>query len=167
MLVRGHLSRAKLPKQPVSHDRHRRHPTPRVSEGLRVHSVPLDILYAQQPTTTLLHPGFDFDSTHHYSLDAPALVDSPPVTTRRATPPRRLAPYPFLHKFITFRRVSSACFHRLQANVDRIERILGSRIFYVAFTIVDRIERISGLPSSSVSPGCSELKLPLGTHACT
>ena len=29
------------------------------------------------------------------------------------------------------------------------------------------IERVLGLPSSSVSPGCSELTLPLGTPACT
>ena len=110
----------------MSHDR-RQNPCSRVSEGRRVHSVPLDLLYAQKSTMTILHPWFDFDSTHQPSLDASVIDDTSPVTTHRATPPRRLPPYPFLHKSITFRRVFSACFHRLQANVDRLERILGSR----------------------------------------
>ena len=62
-------------------------------------------------------------STPCPSPDVTACADSPPVTTRRATQPRRLAPFPSLFRLITFRRFSSVCFHRRRTNIGRVEQI--------------------------------------------
>ena len=113
-------------------------------------------------------------------------VESPSVTTHRATQPRRLAPYPFIHKFITFRRVFSACFHRRRTNIGRVEQI--DRIETSDVSVksnTDRelqptatprqvtprlrtwIERVLPYPSSRVFPGHPILALLIGTPACT
>ena len=147
----------------------------------------LDTLYAQPPTTTRNYRrGPSSDPTRLSSSDASARVDSPPVTTRRATQPGRLAPYPSLFSLIIFRRFSSACFHRRRTNIDRVEQIDRIETSEVSVksnterelqpTATPRratpllrtwIERVLPYPSSRVFPGHPVLALLIGTPACT
>ena len=92
--------------------------------GSAVHPMPLVSPNAPSlPTTTPTTTGKVRTSApsivlHRTPLPASNLCS---VMTRRATQPRRLAPYPSIFKFNYLSKVFSACFHRLQANIDRIE----------------------------------------------
>ena len=90
----------------------------------QAHSVAQPLTYPSADDDSQLPEGPYSSSTHHSSPDVSAHADPPPITLRRPSAPKvSSVPFPILS---TFRRFSSACLHRLQTNVDRIERILGS-----------------------------------------
>ena len=105
-------------------------------------------------------------------------------TTRRAT--GHAAPKVTLYfSLITFRRVFSACFHRLLTDVDRIEQICRIETFDVNLKsnterelqptatpqratprLLTWIERVLPYPSLRVFPGHPESTSLIGTPAC-
>ena len=138
-------------------------------------------------TTTYCHWTDPTSSPTHRSLtDASARDESLPVTTRRATQPRRLAPPPSLFLVNYLSKVFLDLFPppsdelRQDRTVIRVvisdvasgpPLIVSSHLwpFHGDSSAAYRTwtDRVSVLPSSSVSPGCSELILSIGAPACT
>ena len=130
--------------------------------------------------------GLISSSTRHSSSDAFVTSNRRHVTTRWATHPRRLTPYPSLLPFNYLLKDSLGLFPPPsdECRQDRLDirigisdaasdpplimsRYLGLLTTTVPPSIRTWIGRVSVLPLSSVSPGCLELTLLLGTLACT
>ena len=130
--------------------------------------------------------GLTSSPTHRSLSDASARDDSLPLTTRRAMQPRRLAPPPSLFLVNYLSKVFLDLFPppsdelRQDRTVTRVvisdatsgpPLIMSSHLwpFHDDCSTVYRMwtDRVSVLPSSSVSPGCSELMLSIGVPACT
>ena len=145
----------------------------------RCHDYPTTTTYRNRRSPTS-------SSTHRPSSDASARDDSLPVTTRRATQPRRLSPSPSLFLVNYLSKVFLDLFPppsdglRQDRTIIRIvisdttsgpPLSVSSRLrpFYDDCSAVYRTwtDRVSVLPSSGVSPGCSELMLSIGAPACT
>ena len=140
------------------------------------------------PTTTADHhrKGLTSSPTYRSSSDAFARDDSLPVTTRRATQPQRLALSPslFLVNYLSkvfldlfpppsdeLRQDRTAIRVVISDSTSGPPLIVSSHLwpFHDDYSAVYRTwtDRVSVLPSSSVSPGCSELMLPISAPACT
>ena len=137
-------------------------------------------------TTRRNRRGLTFSSTHRSSSDTSARDDSLPIMTRRATQPRRLSPPPSLFLVNYLSKVFLDFFpppsNGLRQDRTVIRVVISNAMsgpplsvsshlwpFHDDCSAVYRMwtDRVSVLPSSSVSPGCSELMLSIGAPACT
>ena len=144
------------------------------------------VIFCTMTTADNHRKGLTSSPTHRSLTDALARDDSLPVTTRRAMQPRRLALPPSLLLVNYLSKVFLDLFPppsdelRQDRTVIRImisdvasgpPLIVSSHLwpFHDDCSAVYRTwtDQVSVLPSSSVSPGCSEFMLPTGAPACT